>query len=200
MEIEIKLGPVSPDIAADIFEDTALLPQAGDEARIEMRTVYYDDPLKRLSKEHFTLRLRQENELSVCTFKTPAKGFARVELECAAQTVEQGAKVLAAHPDMPAAAADILRKGAFLPRCGAKFVRRTRLCCTEGTLFHLCLDEGVLENGPHCEPLCELELELAEGSAEMLQQVAELLMARYNLPLCEKSKQQRAMELGRDRV
>lgn len=163
-----------------------------------MRTVYYDDTLRRLSAGHFTLRLRQENGLSVCTFKTPAKGFARVEAECEAQTVEEGAKILAEHPELPPEAADILREGAFFPRCGARFLRKTRLCRKGDTTFHLCLDEGVLENGGQVQPLCELELELCEGAAGDLQQAAELLMQRYQLPLCEKSKQQRATELGQE--
>ena len=54
MEIEIKLGPVEPALAAKIFEDTALLPSAGEEQRIAMRTVYYDDPQGRLSAEKYT--------------------------------------------------------------------------------------------------------------------------------------------------
>ena len=198
MEIEIKLGPVQPDVAAKIFDDTALLPAAGEEARIRMRTVYYDDALQRLSAGHFTLRLRQENELSVCTFKTPAKGFARVEVECEAQTVEAGAAILAEHPQLPREAADILRDGTFLPRCGARFLRRTRLCRVGDTTFHLCLDEGVLENGARSLPLCELELELIEGSVQVLQNRAALLMRGYGLQICSKSKQQRAMELGRE--
>ena len=198
MEIEIKLGPVQPDIAAEIFDDTALLPQAGGVERIPMRTVYYDDGAGRLSAGHFTLRLRQENDLSVCTFKTPAKGFARVELECAAQTVEEGAKTLSEHPELPREVADILREGVFFPRCGARFLRKTRLCRVRDASFHLCLDEGMLENGARSQPLCELELELAEGSAEELQRVAAALMERYGLQLCEKSKQQRAMELGQE--
>ena len=45
-------------------------------------------------------------------------------------------------------------------------------------------------------PLCEIELELAEGDAAILEQTAKRLMDTYHLPLCTKSKQQRALELG----
>lgn len=198
MEIEIKLGPVEPALAAKIFEDTALLPSAGEEQRIAMRTVYYDDPQGRLSTEKYTLRLRQENRLSVCTFKTPLRGMGRLELECEAPDIRQGAAVLAAQKDLPQDAAEILREGQFLPKCSAQFLRRTRLCRVGETVFHLCLDEGVLENGKHSCPLCELELELAEGPVEGLQRTANVLMQTFGLMECMKSKQQRAVELGQE--
>ena len=196
MEIEIKLGPVVPALAAAIFEDTALLPPAGPEERIQMRTVYYDDPAGSFRKRKQTLRLRQENDLSVCTFKTALDGLSRLELDCEAPDITTGASRLAQHPDLPEEARRDLLGGVFLPRCGAKFLRRTRLCKVEDALFHLCLDEGQLENGQLTIPLCEIELELAEGSAEGLLRTARQLMERYQLPLCEKSKQQRALELS----
>ncbi len=196
MEIEIKLGPVEPALAAVIFDDMALLPPAGTEERIQMRTTYYDDPEGSFRARKQTLRLRQENHLSVCTFKTALGGLARLELDCRAPDIISGAAQLAAHPDLPQSAKNALLGGVFVPRCGAKFLRRTRLCRVEDTTFHLCLDEGVLEKGQLSQPLCEIELELAEGDVTTLQRTAKLLMALYKLPLCTKSKQQRALELG----
>ena len=50
-------------------------------------------------------------------------------------------------------------------------------------------------NGALSQPLCEIELELAEGDAAVLEQTAQRLMDTYHLSLCTKSKQQRALEL-----
>ena len=196
MEIEIKLGPVEPALAAAIFDDIALLPPAGAEERIQMRTTYYDDPEGSFRARKQTLRLRQENDLSVCTFKTALSGLARLELDCEAPHIAAGAAQLAQHPVLPESAKNALLGGVFVPRCGAKFLRRTRLCRVEGTTFHLCLDEGKLVNGELSQPLCEIELELAEGDTAVLERTAKLLMSAYTLPLCTKSKQQRALELG----
>lgn len=200
MEIEIKLGPVEPALAAMIFDDIALLPPAGDEERIQMRTTYYDDPAGSFRAKKQTLRLRQENALSVCTFKTALEGLARLELDCEAPDIVSGAVQLAVHPDLPESAKNALLSGVFIPRCGAKFLRRARLCRVQDTTFHLCLDEGQLEKGELTVPLCEIELELAEGDVEVLRQTAKQLMDTYHLPLCTKSKQQRALELGEVKV
>lgn len=200
MEIEIKLGPVEPALAAVIFDDIALLPPAGDEERIQMRTTYYDDPAGSFRAKKQTLRLRQENALSVCTFKTALEWLARLELDCEAPDIVSGAAQLAVHPDLPESAKNALLGGVFVPRCGAKFLRRTRLCRVQDTTFHLCLDEGQLEKGELTVPLCEIELELAEGDVEVLQRTAQMLMTAYKLPLCRKSKQQRALELGEVKV
>ena len=160
-----------------------------------MRTTYYDDPAGSFRARKQTLRLRQENDLSICTFKTALSGLARLELDCQAPDICTGAAQLAAHHNLPESAKNALLGGVFLPRCGAKFLRRTRLCRVEETSFHLCLDEGVLENGSLTVPLCEIELELVEGDVSVLQRTAAELMARYGLCLCTKSKQQRALEL-----
>ena len=53
-----------------------------------------------------------------------------------------------------------------------------------------------MEKGDLTVPLCEIELELVEGDVDALQRTAQRLMAVYCLPLCTKSKQQRALELG----
>lgn len=196
MEIEIKLGPVEPALAAAIFDDIVLLPPAGAEERIRMHTTYYDDPQGSFRARRQTLRLRQENGLSVCTFKTALEGLSRLELDCEAPDIVSGAAKLSVHPDLPESAKSALLGGIFIPRCGARFVRRTRLCKVEGAAFHLCLDEGQLEKGDLSVPLCEIELELAEGDVSALQRTAQQLMAVYRLPLCTKSKQQRALELG----
>lgn len=196
MEIEVKLGPVEPALAAVIFDDITLLPPAGAEERIRMHTIYYDDPAGSFRARKQTLRLRQENDLSVCTFKTALEDLARLELDCEAPDIVSGAAQLAVHPDLPESAKNALLSGVFIPRCGAKFLRRTRLCRVGDTTFHLCLDEGQLEKGELIAPLCEIELELVEGDVDVLQRTAQLLMTAYKLPLCTKSKQQRALELG----
>ena len=196
MEIEIKLGPLPMQQTGDIFCDIKRLPVNGPARAIKMQTTYFDTPEGFFRQHKQTLRLRQENDRFVCTFKGAAAGISRLELDCEAATIEEGAAKLATHPDMPDETRQALERGVFVPTCGAKFTRQTRLCKAEGTTFELCADMGRLFNGQRTQQMHEVELELVEGDQAVLEAVAQGLMEAYGVAVCEKSKQQRAMELG----
>lgn len=196
MEIEIKLGPLTRRQAEDIFCDTARMPALNQVQAIPMETTYYDTPAGDFARGKQTLRLRKENDVRVCTFKTALKGLSRLELECQADTIEEGAALLAQNPAMPEDARQALLGGAFVPVCGARFLRQTRRCLVESTQFDLCADIGVLFKGDATQELCEIELELVSGDADILQMTAGLLTAAYGAEICTTSKQQRAMALG----
>lgn len=195
MEIEIKLGPLTMGQAGDIFCDIKRLPVNGPARAIRMQTTYFDTPEGFFRKNRQTLRLRQEDEALVCTFKSALQGMARLELDCRAATIEEGAARLAARPELPENARQALAGGVFVPTCGAKFTRQARLCRVEDTTFWLCADMGRLFAGDRTEPLREVELELAEGDPAVLERVAERLMEAYGVAVCETSKQQRALAL-----
>lgn len=196
MEIEIKLGPLTAPQAEKLFADTRRLPPDGSVRTIRMQTAYFDTPEGHFGHARQTLRLRQEDDRRVCTFKTALKGLSRLELECEADTIQKGAVILAADPQMPGDARQALLDGVFLPVCGARFTRRTRPCRIGGLTLELCLDEGELFRGDCTAPLREIELELTEGEPEDLERLAAELAAAYDAPVCAQSKQQRALELG----
>lgn len=198
MEIEIKLGPLTMQQVGDIFCDIKRLPVNGPARAIKMQTTYFDTPDGFFRQHKQTLRLRQEDNRLVCTFKSAADGISRLELDCEAKTIEDGAALLAGHPEMPESARRALEGGVFLPTCGARFTRQVRLCRVEDTTFELCADMGRLFNGQRTQELREVELELTEGDPAILKQVAQQLMEAYGVSLCEKSKQQRAMALDGD--
>ena len=197
MEIEIKLGPAEAQVALSVYNDNALLPPCGEEESIVMSTVYYDDRGGNLSSKKQTLRLRKENDRSVCCFKSALQGMARIEVECEAEDIHSGSRLLSQHPDVPAEIAEVLAESTFVPLCETSFTRRTRLCARDGAVFHLCFDHGYLGLDDVTEPLCEIELELCEGVSEVLQTVAAELTRKYGLPVCTQSKQQRAMSVGK---
>lgn len=195
MEIEIKLGPLTMQQAGDIFCDIKRLPVNGPARAIRMETTYYDTPEGFFRQNRQTLRLRREDETLVCTFKTAAHGMARLELDCEANTIEEGAALLSARPELPENTRQALAGGSFAVTCGAKFTRQTRLCRVEDTTFWLCADMGRLFAGDRTEPLREVELELAEGDPAVLERVAQSLVEAYGVAVCETSKQQRALAL-----
>ncbi len=196
MEIEIKLGPLTPSLAQTLFDDLRAEAQRGPERSVAMNTAYYDTPGGDFARARQTLRLRREDGRCLCTFKTALNGLSRVELEVPAASVEEGARALLAFEELPPEARAALEGGRFTAGCGAAFTRRTCLCALEGMTFDLCADLGVLFRGELRAPLCEVELELVSGEAEGLQALADRLCARYGVALCPLSKQQRAMALG----
>lgn len=196
MEIEIKLGPLTMQQVGDIFCDIKRLPVNGPARAIRMQTTYFDTPDGFFRQNRQTLRLRQEDDVFVCTFKAAPEGITRLELDCQAETIEEGAAILAGNPHLPEGARQALLGGVFVPTCGAKFTRQTRLCRVEDSTFELCADMGRLFNGQRTQELREIELELTEGDPAVLEGVAQGLMEAYGVTVCETSKQQRALALG----
>lgn len=198
MEIEIKFSPVSSTQARLLFEDNTLTQPAGELQRYRMETTYYDDPMHILSQNGFTFRLRQENEICICTFKTRLTGLARLELEAESENIEDGAKLLLQNPALPEKAREALARGQFIPTCGASFVRLAQMRQTAQLTAVLSWDAGILFNGDVQQPFTEAELELAQGEENALAALAEQYERRFDLALCTRSKQQRARALGRN--
>ncbi len=156
--------------------------------KIEMHTAYYDTADHILSQNRCTLRLRQENEISVCTLKTPLPDGSRAEWECEAGTIEAGIA------QIPQAAA--LVTAPLVQVCGARFTRLAALVPTSDGTAELALDQGVLLGGKREAPLCEVELEHKSGSYDAALALAQEIAARYGLVPEHKSKFARASALA----
>lgn len=163
---------------------------------LRMQTTYYDTEDGALEKNRWMLRLRTENDRSVVTMKTPGTGHTRGEWECESAYLDEALPKLAAlgAPEEIRA----LQADALLPVCGAKFTRITaELTLDGGTRCAVCGDVGELTGGGKKQLLCELELELTEGSEQTLQAFADDLMAQFHLSEQPLSKLQRARTLTR---
>lgn len=200
MEIEVKFSPVDERCFRAMLADRALSRPTAPLLRLKMKTIYYDDPARILSTHGWTLRLRRENGRGVCTFKGRASGLSRLELETAAETVEEGARQLALLPELPPQARTALAAERFSPICGASFVRQVQKRQTEELTFFLSWDEGWLFRGEHSAPFTEAELELCSGTEQALSALAEKYRRRFGLAVCSRSKQQRAMALEEERI
>lgn len=181
IELEYKFR-ATPAQLAQIEADTP-----GEAACYAMHTTYYDTPDGALSKKHFTLRRRMENEISVCTLKTPAaKG--RNEFEVNALTIEAALSELCklSGEDLPTH---------ILPICEAKFTRTAKTVTLENATVELALDRGVLMGGGRELPLCEAEVELKSGDPQAALLYATQLALAYGLVPEESSKFRRALRL-----
>ena len=158
-----------------------------------MHTTYYDTPSGALSARFYTLRRRLENGISVCTLKAPAQGGGRGEWELEHPDIETAIEKLCklgAPADLPALTAE-----GIVAVCGAKFTRTACLVTLPECTVEVALDAGILYGGSREIPLCEVEVELKEGSREACVLYAKLLAARYGLAPEEGSKFRRALAL-----
>ena len=160
---------------------------------IAMETTYYDTPSRSLSQRRWTLRCRLENNVRVCTLKTPGVGAERGEWEVTCDSID------AAIPELCKLSkcqelADLCKDG-LVVSCGAKFTRRAGTFTLRDAVMELALDEGVLLGGGKVIPLCELEVEHKDGNRESMERFATELASLYGLQLEEKSKFARALAL-----
>ena len=165
-------------------------PQPG--TAIAMETTYYDTPSGALSARYYTLRKRLENGVSVCTLKAPARqGRGEWEIEC--ESIEAAVPMLM-NMDAPGDLLALTMEG-LIPVCGARFTRIAKTIALAGGVVELALDQGNLYGGELQEPLCEVEVELKEGTAELCDAFAQALAQRFGLKTQKRSKFRRALAL-----
>ena len=188
IEYELKFG-ATPEILASVRQE---LGEGWQE--IQMRTTYYDTADRTLSDRKWTLRRRLENGIGVCTLKTPAQ-LGRQEFEVICDTIENGVIELC----KLGAPEELLHltAGGVQEVCGAAFTRLVKTVELPGCKAEVALDQGILFSGENGQPLCELEIELKDGDAQMLRNYAAYLTARYELRPETKSKFKRALALAR---
>lgn len=160
---------------------------------ISMETTYYDTADLALAEKRYTLRRRLENGVSVCTVKTPSQGRGRGEWEVEAQTVKEAVSELC----KLGAPVDLLSltAGGVMPVCGACFIRRAATVTVDETVLELALDKGNLFSGERSVPLCEVEVELKQGSQSQAVAYGQILAQRFGLAAEPKSKFRRALAL-----
>lgn len=160
---------------------------------ITMATTYYDTPSGALSGLRYTLRRRLENGTSVCTLKTPAGELGRGEWETECDTIESAIPMLC-KLGCPKNLPSLVEEG-LIPVCGARFTRQASTVEVEGTVLEVALDKGILFAGNKEIPLCEVEIELKEGSREQAAAYALALAHQHGLQPEPQSKFKRALSL-----
>ena len=186
-EFELKFAATKED-------HDALRQRFSNLSPIEMETTYYDTPAGDIRQLHWTLRRRMENGICVCALKTPGDGFGHGEWEACCSRIEDAVPVLL-EKGAPQRLSVLAASGLF-PASGARFVRLAGLISVPGCTVELALDEGVLLGGGKEQPLCEVEVELKEGSEEAAAAIAMALAQEYGLRPETRSKIARAMALA----
>ena len=200
-ELEIKYAVDGLQRMDRIFCDPLVCDRLTERYRYyQMETTYFDTEAGSLSQRRWTLRLRKENDRSIVAVKTPGQGYARGEWELESDDLETAIPALV-EAGAPEELGAIFADEPPLPVCGAKFVRIAAILqLSEETKCELCGDMGDLTGAGQQKALCELELELKEGSTEEMLAFARQLADAYGLPEEHESKYARALALARGRA
>ena len=187
-EFELKYA-ATPEAFAE------LLQRWDDFAVISMETTYYDTHAGALSARHITLRRRMENDICVCTVKTPISDLGRGEWELEWNDIQTAIPKLCKL--MGSEELLFLTEKGVIPVCGARFTRRAKWFQLPDCAVEIALDEGVLLGGGREMPIREVEVELKEGSEAAAVAFAEELAAQFGLSVENKSKFRRAQMLAK---
>ena len=188
MGVEIELKFRADEATLALVRQNA----AGEEKIFHMHTTYYDTPDGVLSAKKYTLRRRMENNVSVCTLKTPTKGLGRGEFEVVCDTIEEALPTLCKLSGLSE-----LENITLQAVCGAKFTRVAKTFTWQDTTMELALDQGELYGGGKSIPLWEVEIELKEGAEDTLWAFGAFLSAAYGLVPEKASKFRRGLALYR---
>lgn len=202
-EIELKLV-FEPGHAAALFAHPVLANGSGagpgphvlEAKERELLSIYYDTPDDRLRKAGVFLRVRKTGQGFVQTIKTAraeSDFLERSEWECPLPTAAFDLSAAAGTALEPLLGDDVRR--ALGPRFETRFARRTVLLDDGGSQIEVAIDQGNIAAGETTAPVCELELELKSGSADVLFALAKRLAKTVPLTLSVKTKAERGFDL-----
>jgi inorganic triphosphatase YgiF len=189
-EVELKLS-ATPAAWAAVRRHRALAEANAGRARSTMITSrYYDTPAHELHERGIALRLRRRGARWLQTVKGAGDAAAGMHRRAEYEWSLSRASL------EPAKLAETPWAELFAEACGrlaAVFttdLKRTELALKfgDGTRATLSYDQGVVRGGRKRSPLCEIEIELVEGDARRLYDLALALCADIPLTLAHASK------------
>ena len=169
------------------------LPTNGAPEVLTMSAVYYDTADRLLSHQKTGLRIRQENDQSVCCLKITEKNkdglSLRYEYEVSAADILEGLEKLPAVGAPVSLCRQLLQSG-VIPICRTDFVRKAYICTFPEFSMELALDQGYFNE---TVPFSELEAEQKSGEFAAFYDFCQNLQDQYSLIPQPLSKLARAM-------
>ncbi|MGN8097244.1 CYTH and CHAD domain-containing protein [Methylobacterium sp. 22177] len=193
-EIELKLECEPSDLAR--LRAHPLLQEAAEQGEADLTSIYFDTAEQRLREAGLGLRLRKIGDRYVQTLKAEGDGlFSRPEWE---QEVSDPRPDFAALTDTPVD--KILGRNDELQSLFTTSVKRQTYLVEEGSSrIEVALDSGRIEApiaGNRVTSICEIELELKQGSAGDIFALSRALAALVPLRLGVRSKAERGYNLA----
>ena len=198
MEIEYKWELPDEDAVRRLLADAFVANHMTSSDVVRMHSTYYDTPAQDVHRLHGGLRIRRENDKSVCCLKLSAKNQdackTRREYEVEAADIREGLEKLP-QVGAPRDICELLLKGDPQATCETDFTREAKAIVTDAFTAELALDRGELGRLDKRAPICEVELEYKSGSVESFHEFAARLQNGYGLVVQPLSKLARAITL-----
>ena len=174
--------------------------------KIHLQAKYYDTPDRLLAKNHVAIRLRQEGDGWVQTFKAASKNhLQRIEEDIVLGKCEQEPELDLSHYQHNQTVQNVLRnilgnEPADLQLQFQTDVQRTyHVFEFNHSQIEVCLDDGEIRTGKDQAKICEVEFELKQGSAQDLIEFAQTWVDKYQLWLDVRSKAERGNLLAMEK-
>lgn len=197
-EIELKLECEPSDLA--VLQDHPLLREAAVQGEAALASVYFDTPDRQLHAAGLGLRVRESEGRFVQTLKAEGDGlFDRPEWEQPVKGAEPDRAALADTPFARRVADD----AALEPLFTTRVTRRTYLVEQGESRIEVALDLGRIESpaaGDDILSICEIELELKEGTASDVFALAYAIAALVPVRLGVRSKAERGYALAAGKI
>ncbi len=204
MEIEMKYGIESKDVAKRIWEDEYLagIEEKDSRETLYMKAAYFDTDDSILSKHDIAFRIRMEGSRIVASLKwngACADGLhQREEINV---PVKDEACFMMPNPDV-FIESDIGRDMISLVEgkplhslLETRFLRSRMRVDTGKSICEIAIDEGEIVTDFGNLPISELEIELFSGDQEDMLQIGKSLEEKYGLYIENRSKYARGLEL-----
>ncbi len=198
-ETELKLN--IPATAIDAFKQHPLLQACADTCQQQhLIGTYYDTPELELKQAKVGLRVRREGDRWIQTMKSAGSSVGGLH-----QRHEWEAEVIENKIDFSclpkivqdSIVADPVLRQRIEPVFTSDFHRTTWQLTTEhDDLIEVCLDQGEVYQGDQRTPICEVELELKQGSSSSLLRLALEFLEELPLTVENASKAQRGYALS----
>ena len=201
-EVELKLS-IAPTAVAHVRRHPAVARVAGGSvSTTRLVSTYFDTPRWELFESGLALRLRRSGRRWLQTVKSEGSQLAglttRPEFEWALGAPRIDATKLAETPWRDRFEATARR---IKPRFVTDFLRTAQpLAFPQGTRASLCVDTGEIRAGRKRAPIAEIEIEIVEGDAGPIFELALALAADLPLAIEHRSKAERGYALLRPQL
>lgn len=204
MEVEIKYSIDDDTKVSEILDDELLTSLECEDSRrtVSMHATYYDTEGNELQKRQAAFRVRLEGDDYVATIKMGGSVndgvHSRYEINRIVEDEEfienPSLSVFDDDESVREVLGDILDKE-LSPIMEMNYVRELFDVCYEQSRMEVALDQGDIWTGEGNAPICELEIEIKEGSTEDLVSLGGIVCRQYGLRPESKSKFARGIEL-----
>src|SRR5690349_20590111 len=195
-EIELKLL-VDADRLAEFNDAPVITAHARSKGtRKHLKAVYYDTPERALRDNGLSLRVRQSGARFVQTVKADAGDDPLRRGEWEASVSSLAPDVALAAPFIPEKLRADLEQGGLEAVFTSDVHRTVRVIELPSGTVEVAFDHGVLKAGNHSLPVSEIELELKDGSASAIYDLALRLAEHGPVTPSIRSKSARGFDLA----